>query len=280
MNLVLSGEIEHELTSAVEELVRPSTVEYLHSRAVRFTQVQRSSAAEAIVAALCSQACVDFAFLKPGARLSDFKMMVMDMDSTLISIECIDELAAVIGHRATVAAITESAMRGEIDFAESLRQRTSLLAGGPIELLCYVYSERLRLNPGATELLEAAARCGIYRLLLSGGFRYFADALKALLNFDAAYANELEIIDNYLTGRLLGQIVDAEAKADHVRRLKLCLNASAEQVIVIGDGANDIPMMNESSASIAYHAKPVVRTAARISITHGSLGTVLDFFPT
>ena len=200
------------------------------------------------------------------------------MDSTLITIECIDELADIAGIKPQVAQITESAMRGEIDFGESLTRRTALLAGLEASAFERVYDERLRLSPGAERLIEALKARGIKTLLVSGGFTFFTERLKARLGLDYASSNEPEIVGGKLTGRIAGPIVDAEGKAEKVRAVREELRLAPQQVIVIGDGANDLAMMAEAGVSIAYQAKPVVQRQATYSFTHVGLDGLLNLF--
>lgn len=215
--------------------------------------------------------------LRPPLRLSDFKAIAFDMDSTLINIECIDEIADAVGKKAEVAAITEAAMRGEItDFKDSLRRRVALLQGVPATALQEVYDQRLRLNPGALELVAAARQAGLRTLLVSGGFTFFADRVKAQLGMDEAHANTLEIEGGLLTGRVLGDIVDGEAKKQHLLRLCASLACAPTQAIAVGDGANDLPMMRASGLSVAFHAKPKVREQAMVAINEGGLDRLLS----
>ena len=217
----------------------------------------------------------------PPLQLSDFKLIAFDMDSTLINIECIDEIADAVGKKAEVAAITEATMRGEIkDFKESLRRRVALLQGVPVAALQQVYDERLRLNPGADTLVAACRAAGLKVLLVSGGFTFFANRVKARLGIDYARSNVLEIVDGHLTGRLVdqdwGDICDGAEK----RRMLLAtcerLGLRPEQAIAMGDGANDLPMMGEAGLSVAYHAKPKVREQAMVSIEEGGLDRLLE----
>lgn len=217
----------------------------------------------------------------PPMKLSDFKVIAFDMDSTLINIECIDEIAEAAGKKAEVAAITEAAMRGEItDFKESLRRRLALLAGTPASVLEQVWRERVRLNPGATELVAAARDAGLKTLLVSGGFTYFADQVKERLGMDRAKSNVLEIVDGRLTGRVLGDIVDGEEKRRQLLALCAQLGCSPLQAIAVGDGANDLPMMGEAGLSVAYHAKPKVREQAMVAINEGGLDRLLEVLKT
>jgi phosphoserine phosphatase len=213
----------------------------------------------------------------PPLQLSGFKAIAFDMDSTLISIECIDEIADAVGKKAEVAAITEAAMRGEItDFKDSLTRRVALLKGVPAEALQAVYDERLKINPGAPELINAAKAAGLQTLLVSGGFTFFADRVKARLGMHEAYSNLLDIEGGLLTGRVLGDIVDGEAKKQHLLALCARIGCDPRQSIAVGDGANDLPMMGVSGLSVAYHAKPKVREQAMIAINTGGLDRVLE----
>ena len=218
----------------------------------------------------------DLCFLDVDLQPIDIKILAMDMDSTLINIECIDEIADFTGKKAAVAQITEATMRGEIkDFQESLRRRVALLEGVSADALEAVYRERLRPNPGAVELLAGANERGLYTLLVSGGFTFFTEKLRQQLGFKQAQANTLEIIDGKLTGKVLGNIVDGVAKAaylDEACRLLGCTKANA---MTIGDGANDLIMMNGSGISIAYKAKPIVKEKADAAFDRVGLDAAL-----
>jgi phosphoserine phosphatase len=231
------------------------------------------------VAAYCEGARLDHAFVEAGRRLADFRLLAMDMDSTLIAIECIDEIADMRGIKREVAAITESAMRGEIDFPESLRRRVALLAGLEEAALQRVYDERLRLSPGAELMLQGLKRNAVKTLLVSGGFSFFTERLKSRLGLDFTLSNTLEVADGRLTGRVLGPIVDGALKAARLRELASELGATREQLIAMGDGANDLPMLAEAGVSIAYHAKPVVRSQATFCFDHVGLDGLLALFP-
>jgi len=222
---------------------------------------------------------VDIAFVPAGRALADCKILAMDMDSTLINIECIDELADLAGVKHRVSEITEAAMRGEIkDFSESLRRRVALLTGASAEGLDTVYAQRLRLNPGAEELISTAQAAGIRVLLVSGGFTFFTSRLQARLKLDAAYANELEVIDGKYTGHVQGRILDAQAKLDYLNAFAAEHGASPEQIIAIGDGANDLKMLGAAGYAVAYRAKPIVREQTPYAINVCGLDAVLNWF--
>lgn len=214
-------------------------------------------------------------------KLRDYRLIAFDMDSTLISIETVDELADAAGCRAAVEAITEAAMRGEIaDYKQSLRQRVALLAGLPAQALEEVYEHRLRLNPGVPELIAACKAEGLRCILVTGGFTCFTDRLQARLGLDDVRANVLEVVDGRVTGRLLpqawGDIVDGEEKKRKL--LATCAEMGIEpaQAIAMGDGANDLPMMGVAGLSVAYRAKPVVRARANVAINEGGLDRLLE----
>ncbi len=228
----------------------------------------------------CTEQSIDCALVDDKQRLNHFGLCVMDMDSTLINIECIDEIADIVGLKPQVAAITESAMRGEIDFAESLKKRVALLAGLEEAALHRVVDERLQLSPGAQELINTCKQYGIKTMLVSGGFTFFADKVQAMLGLDYAVSNSLEIMDGKLTGRILGDIVDAQAKADNLLKLRDTLGLSASQTIAIGDGANDLKMMTVAGVSVAYHAKPVVQQQATYALNFVGLEGVIGLFST
>ena len=221
---------------------------------------------------------VDIAFVPANRRRADFRLLVMDMDSTLITIECIDEIADRIGVKPQVSAITEAAMRGELDFAGALRKRVALLEGLEESALQAVYEERLRLSQGAETLLQAARESGWKTLLVSGGFTFFTDRLQARLGLDYAVANTLEIQSGRLTGRVLGDIVDAERKANELRALASWIGVDTNRAIAIGDGANDLKMMGAAGMGIAFRAKPVVRQQATHALNFSGLDGVLNLF--
>lgn len=232
-------------------------------------------ASRAQVASVCTSLRLDFAFIKSERRLTDFGLLAMDMDSTLITIECIDEIADFAGKKAEVAAITASAMRGEINWPESLRRRVSLLAGLEESILQQVYEYRLILSPGAQILIAAAKKAGLKILLVSGGFTFFTERLRERLGLDYAFSNTLKISEGRLTGRITGPLCDADGKARHVREIGLLLGLTREKIIVIGDGANDLKMMAEAGLSVAYHAKPIVQAQANVALNYVGLDGVL-----
>ena len=216
----------------------------------------------------------------PPLALGDFKLIAFDMDSTLINIECIDEIADAVGKKAEVAAITEATMRGEIkDFKESLRRRVALLEGVPVSALQQVYDERLQLNPGASELVAACKDAGLKVLLVSGGFTFFANRVKDRLGIDFARSNLLDEADGQLTGRVVqqswGDICDGAEKRRTLLEVASLLGVSPQECIAVGDGANDLPMMNEAGLSVAFHAKPTVREQAMVAIDTGGLDRLL-----
>ena len=230
------------------------------------------------VKSFCAEQQIDCALVPDSQRLSQFALCVMDMDSTLINIECIDEIADMMGIKPQVSAITESAMRGEIDFAASLRKRVALLTGLPETALQKVIEERLQANPGAVEWIAACKANSIKTMVVSGGFTLFANHVKDLLGLDYAVANTLEIIDGKLTGNILGDIVDAERKAQELVKLCDALGLKADQTIAIGDGANDLKMMQAAAVGVAYHAKPIVQAQATYALNYSGLDGVICLF--
>lgn len=217
----------------------------------------------------------------PPLHLADFKLIAFDMDSTLINIECVDEIADVVGRKAEVAAITEAAMRGEIaDYKESLRRRVALLAGVSVASMERVVRERLRLNPGAAELAAACRQAGLKLLLVSGGFTFFSDRVRDRLGIDFTRSNVLEVQGGVLTGKMVdqdwGDICDGAEKRRMLLETCAALGLTPAQAIAIGDGANDLPMMEEAGLSVAYHAKPAVRARAMVAIESGGLDRLLE----
>lgn len=223
----------------------------------------------------CADQKIDCALVPDAQRMGNFGVCVMDMDSTLISIECIDEIADMMGIKPQISAITEAAMRGELDFAASLRKRVALLKGLPEEALQRVIDERLQFNPGAKLWIDACKANGIKTMVVSGGFTFFANYVQAALGLDYAVSNTLEIIDGKLTGHIVGEVVDAQRKADELVKLRDQLGLEAHQTIAIGDGANDLVMMDSAGIGIAYHAKPVVQEKATYALNFNGLDGVI-----
>ena len=222
---------------------------------------------------------VDAEIVRPGMRLDEFRLAAFDMDSTLITIECVDEIADYAGCKSEVAAITEAAMRGEItDYNESLRRRVALLAGLPESTLLRVWEDRVRLSPGADALIAGLKQAGVRILLVSGGFTFFTERLKARLGLDWARSNVLEVADGKLTGRLVGPIVNAQRKRTIVEQTCAVMGITPAQAIVVGDGANDLQMMSIAGLSVAFHAKPIVRDETTHAINHCGLDAILNFF--
>lgn len=273
MNLVVQGQkVEARALKDLTTLTGSEGVGRLGNNAFRLRGAQPNPEVEAY----CEANSLDCAFVPSERRLSDFKLFVTDMDSTLITIECIDEIADMQGLKAEVSAITEAAMRGEMDFRESLTRRVALLEGLPDDALRRVFEERLQFNPGAEALLAGLKKAGIITVLVSGGFTYFTDRLQKQLGFDYAVANELEIRAGKLTGKVRGDIVDGEAKRHTLQLVRKLHGFAPETVIAAGDGANDLPMLHEAGIGIAYHAKPVVRQQATYALNHCGLDGILN----
>ena len=276
MNLIIQA--SHDIPAAhldrIAGLATATRIEQVAPHAYRLHEAKPHDE----IATFCHDHRLDYGFVRPTQRLADFGLLVMDMDSTLISIECIDEIADMQGLKPQVAEITEAAMRGEIDFAESLRRRVALLEGLEEGALQRVYDGRLRLNPGAETMLVALKQHGIKTLLVSGGFVFFTERLKRRLDLDYAHANTLEIANGKLTGKVLGGIVDAQGKAEWLVNTREELGLKAEQVIAMGDGANDLKMMAQAGVSIAYHAKPVVRSQASYAFNFVGLDGLVNLF--
>ena len=276
MNLIIQA--QHNIPAAqlkrLTDLTLPSRTEQIGDCAFRLVEAKPHDS----IADYCHEHRLDYGFVRPSQHLSDFGLVVMDMDSTLITIECIDEIADMYHLKPQVSAITEAAMRGEIDFAESLRRRVALLEGLEESALQRVYDERLQLSPGAEKMLAKLKEHGIKTLLVSGGFVFFTERLKKRLGLDFARANTLEIVAGKLTGKVVGNIVDAQAKADFLVHTRNELELGSKQVIAMGDGANDLKMMTQASVSIAYHAKPVVRSQASYAFNFVGLDGLVTLF--
>ena len=275
MNLVLQGpgaSAAHAAEAA--RLCGARAVEPIAAGAFRLHAAEKSAA----LIEWCHEQRLDCAFVPEGRRFADLRLLALDMDSTLITIECIDEIGDMAGKKPEIAAITASAMRGEIAYPESLRQRVSLLAGLVTDALERVYRERLRLSPGAEALIAACKKHGVKLLLVSGGFTFFTARLKQRLGIDYTISNELELAGDKLTGQVVGRIVDADAKAARFREVAQALGAARAQTVAIGDGANDLPMLAEAGVSVAYRAKPVVKAMASCALDFSGLDGVRHLF--
>jgi phosphoserine phosphatase len=260
--------------AAIADLCGSAPPEQVGAHAFRLHGAQRRER----VPAWCTTRRLDYAWVPEGRRFADLKLLAMDMDSTLITIECIDEIGAHVGKKSEIAAITEQAMRGELDYPASLRKRVALLEGLDEEALQQVYDEKLRLSPGAEKLVDHCKRHGVKLLLVSGGFTFFTARLQEHLGLDETLSNVLEIDNGKLTGKVLGTIVDADAKAAKFRQMAQRLGAAREQTVAIGDGANDLKMMAEAGVSVAYRAKPVVREQATHSLSYTGLDGAIQLF--
>ena len=279
-NLVVqSPALASDLIEQAAALSEASGVQRISTTAARLLGVDASQACRTELSAWGERVSVDTAYIAAGSRLTDCKVLAMDMDSTLINIECIDEIAAFGGVKEQVASITEAAMRGEIkDFSESLTRRVAFLKGLSVDVLQAVYDQKLRLNPGAEQLISTAHQAGIKVLLVSGGFTFFTEKLKARLSLDAAHANLLDHDNGLLTGKVNGKILDAQGKADTLSAFAQACGAQTHQIIAIGDGANDLKMLGLAGYSVAYRAKPVVRAQANYALNIAGLDGVLNWF--
>jgi phosphoserine phosphatase len=274
MNLVVQGPALEESQAGEIGRMTAATPQPIVDHAYRLRKARKSEE----IAPWCEARRIDHAWMPEDRRFADLKLLAMDMDSTLITIECIDELGALAGRKAEIAAITAQAMRGEIEYRESLRRRVAALAGLPEDSLTRVYDTRLKLTPGADRLIAACRKHGVKLLLVSGGFTFFTERLKARLGLDYTLSNLLEVRAGRLTGALLGDIVDADAKAAKFRQVAREVNVGKEHTVAIGDGANDLKMMNEAGISIAFRAKPVVRAQATCALNWSGLDGVLNLF--
>ena len=275
MNLIIQGlEIDNSDLRALAKLAGATEIERITGEAFRLKNAVRREQ----ISEYCAEAELDFAFVEPTVQLSDFRLVAMDMDSTLLAIESIDEIADMHGMKPQVSEITQRTMRGEIIFEESLRQRTALLQGLDEDALQQVYDSMVRLSPGADRMLQQMKKAGIKTMVISGGFTFFTERIKAKLGLDYAAANTLEISDGKLTGKVLGKIIGAEGKAEALKKVSLELGLKPEQIITIGDGANDLKMMGEAGVSIAYHAKPIVQENATYAINYVGLDGVVNLF--
>src|SRR5450830_1652434 len=277
MDLILQGlNTDHTAILNVISMAQPKRVVELGPFAWRCEGVRDNEEFRESVDIACTALRTDYAFVEQDLKLADFKLVAMDMDSTLITIECIDEIADMQGLKPQVAEITEAAMRGEIEFGESLTRRVALLKGLDAGALQRVFDERVQLSPGAQDMLLAVQAAGLKTLLVSGGFTFFTDRMRQRLQLDYSHANQLEIIDGKLTGKVVGGIVDAQEKRLTVERICAELGVSTNQAIVMGDGANDLKMMGVSGLSVAFRAKPVVRAQASVALNFVGLDGILN----
>lgn len=274
-SLVLQGpSLESSDAETLARVVAATSVEAIARRAFRLRNAVKTQS----IAAWCDERRIDHAWVPSGRRFADLKLVAMDMDSTLITIECIDELGDLAGKKAEIAAITQRAMQGELDFPAALRQRVAALAGLHENSLTAIYDERLKLTEGAESLLAACKAHGVKVLLVSGGFTFFTERLKERLGLDYTISNTLQVENSRLTGEVLGDIVDAEAKAAKFRQVLQELGADKEQSVAIGDGANDLKMMAQAGFSVAFRAKPIVRAQADCAINWSGLDAVVNLF--
>ncbi len=273
MHLVIQGaDIETRDLKELAKLSGASAIERLSDTAFRLTGAKPAAG----IAALCAGAKLDHGFVPVGRRLADFRLLVMDMDSTLITMETIDELADMVNLKAEVAAITAQAMRGEIEYDESLRRRLALLKGLDESALQRVYDERLQFSPGAERLLEKIRAAGIKTLLVSGGFTYITDRLRTRIKLDYTHSNVLEMNNGKLTGSVVGEIVNASVKHHALLRVAAELGISRAQIAGVGDGANDLKFLAECGVSVAWRAKPVVRDQTTYTLNHSGLDAMLS----
>lgn len=273
--LVIQGlEVETRDLKEIAKLSGATRIENIGNGAFRLHDYQTENG----VAAYCDRVKLDYAFVPVARKLSDFRLLVMDMDSTLITIETIDELADLVGRKAEVAAVTAQAMRGEIEYDESLRRRVAVLKDLPESALDRLYTERVRLSPGAERLLEAVRKAGLETLLVSGGFTHVTEKLKARLDLDYVRANTLGVENARFTGELVGGIVNADVKREALISARGRIGAAKDQIIAMGDGANDLKFMSEAGVSIAYHAKPVVRENATYCFNVVGLDGLLNLY--
>lgn len=282
MNLILQGlhTVFTQQAATIQSIAQMSGAQKIvpiNAKAVRLENVQCDAKILQAIQEQCLNAQLDV-YHGSQRQLSEFKLVAMDMDSTLITIECIDEIADMQGLKPQVAEITEAAMRGEIEFQESLIRRVGLLKGLEASALQRVYDQRLQLSLGAENMLQHMQQAGLKTLLVSGGFTFFTDRMRSRLNLDYTHANVLEIIDDKLTGKVIGTIVDADEKKRTVEKICAALGISSQQAIVMGDGANDLKMMGIAGLSVAFRAKPVVRTQANVALNFVGLDGVLNLF--
>lgn len=277
MNLILQSlhDSSNTIQNSINPLLPAPALRKLSDHVWRGDGITLDATTRAQLQNACHAERIDASFLPQPRQWQDFKLLAMDMDSTLITIECIDEIADMQGIKAQVAEITEAAMRGEIGFNESLTRRVALLAGLDASALQRVYDERVQLSPGAERMLAAARAHGLKTLLVSGGFTFFTDRMKERLGLDYAYSNVLEIVDGKLTGKVVGNIVNAQAKRDYLISTCAALGVPATSAIAMGDGANDLLMMEVAGLSVAFRAKPKVKAQADVAFDFVGLDGLL-----
>jgi phosphoserine phosphatase len=273
--LVIQGvEVETSDLKQIAKLAGAAHIENIGNNAFRLPDYKTQHG----VAQYCAEAKLDFAFVQQPRKLSDFRLLVMDMDSTLITIETIDELADFVGRKAEVAALTAQAMRGEIEYDESLRRRVAVLKGLPESALEQLYTERVRLSPGAERMINGVKKADLKILLVSGGFTHVTERLKTRLGLHYVRSNTLAVRNGKFTGELEGRIVNADGKRQALLSARDEIGATRDQIIAIGDGANDLKFMSEAGVSIAYHAKPVVRGEATYYFDYVGLDGLLNVY--
>ncbi|KGT88461.1 phosphoserine phosphatase [Erwinia typographi] len=268
--LLYGRELNKDRLTALQRQLGAAMVIVSAWRVEEYHVVRLAGTLTARATQLAHDAGLDVAPLGKIPHLKTPGLLVMDMDSTAIKIECIDEIARLAGSGDMVAEVTERAMRGELDFTASLRQRVATLKGADASILAKVRDE-LPLMPGLTELVHKLQALGWHVAIASGGFTYFAEYLRDKLHLSAVAANVLEIRDGKLTGEVLGDIVDARYKADMLLKLATRFEIAPEQTVAIGDGANDLPMIKAAALGIAYHAKPKVNEQAEVMVRHADL---------
>lgn len=263
---------EHQVVSIGHRFVKP--LAHLSGAIAIYLKKPLPKAANEQLLTWAEQCELELCAVNDGPKLTEPGLIVMDMDSTAIQIECIDEIAKLAGVGEQVAKVTEQAMRGELDFAESLRARVATLTDAPIEVIDQV-AQNLPLMPGLEALVAELQKRDWKVVIASGGFTYMTEVLKAQLGLDRTVANQLEMADGKLTGKVLGQIVDAQVKADTVNELAYEYNIPIRQTVAMGDGANDLVMMAAANLGVAFHAKPLVRKKADVSVRTGGLDQLL-----